>query len=578
MLGDRWICDRVPTDRFPDYTRGNAGEVLAEPVSPLAWSFCWEPGPVQGCVDGFEQMGVFDRIEYGDPPASFGLFGGYFYNSLTQARLFGIRSGAGWEAVDQTYYDGASQEIPPYIEADWHVDECKTKKLVATMAWVTTTESVPEVELQKLEAKSLRDSRPDIGSQTDEQLVARAFSIQRHLRVQFASVVWASMGSSVGPGVLPALLGEIEPDAIAKLMTGIGDVDSTGIASRIFDISRIVRGSADLMAAFDGDLDGLLDRLDTGRDPPKRSGFLAAVDDFMYEHGGRGPNEWDVYQRSYETNPTMLLQAIERTRHAADDADPARSLARGVAERQRLIDKYEGEFAGNEEALGAFQTAVRTLQVWMGARERVKSSNIRCHNEVRICFDELGRRMVERGHLEHAQQFYMLLAEELDDFLANPGSFTARLAEREQDYLSLYDLEPPYIVNGVVPPLREWKRRGEGEYKTVQVGDVLTGVAGSPGEATGTARVMLDLSDPTVLQPGDILIAPSTDPSWTPLFLVAEGVITDIGAVGTHAVIVSRELGIPCVPSIADASKRIPTGATITINGSLGTVTIDALP
>ena len=99
----------------------------------------------------------------------------------------------------------------------------------------------------------------------------------------------------------------------------------------------------------------------------------------------------------------------------------------------------------------------------MGARERIKSSNIRCHHEVRICFDELGRRMVERGHLAHARQIYMLLAEELDDFLADPGSFTARLAEREQDYLSLYDLEPPYIVNGVVPPLQEWKRRGEGD-------------------------------------------------------------------------------------------------------------------
>src|SRR5215212_3042461 len=73
MLGDRWIYDRVPTERFPDYTRGNAGEVLADPVSPLAWTFCWEPGPVQGCVDGFEQMGVFDRLEYGDPPATFGL-------------------------------------------------------------------------------------------------------------------------------------------------------------------------------------------------------------------------------------------------------------------------------------------------------------------------------------------------------------------------------------------------------------------------------------------------------------------------------------------------------------------------
>jgi rifampicin phosphotransferase len=172
----------------------------------------------------------------------------------------------------------------------------------------------------------------------------------------------------------------------------------------------------------------------------------------------------------------------------------------------------------------------------------------------------------------------MLLADEVDDFIAEPGLFSATLAEREADYHALYELDPPYIVNGSAPALSTWRRRGEGAAAPVQVGDVLKGVAGSPGEATGTARIMLDLSDPSLLEPGDILIAPSTDPSWTPLFLVAEAVITDIGAVGTHAVIVSRELGIPCVPSIADATKRIPDGATLTVNGSLGTVTIDALP
>ena len=63
-MGDRWICDRVPTERFPDYTRGNAGEVMSDPVSPLAWTFCWEPGGIKGCVDGFEQMGVFDAIDF----------------------------------------------------------------------------------------------------------------------------------------------------------------------------------------------------------------------------------------------------------------------------------------------------------------------------------------------------------------------------------------------------------------------------------------------------------------------------------------------------------------------------------
>ena len=112
----------------------------------------------------------------------------------------------------------------------------------------------------------------------------------------------------------------------------------------------------------------------------------------------------------------------------------------------------------------------------------------------------------------------------------------------------------------------------------VAVGDVLTGVAGSPGIATGIAKVLLSVDDPTELDPGDILVAPSTDPAWTPLFLAAGAVVVNVGAVGTHAVIVSRELGIPCVPSVANATKRIPTGATVTVNGHAGTVTIDALP
>jgi pyruvate,water dikinase len=162
--------------------------------------------------------------------------------------------------------------------------------------------------------------------------------------------------------------------------------------------------------------------------------------------------------------------------------------------------------------------------------------------------------------------------------VANPAVFTAALAEREADYLELYKLEPPYIVDGEAKPLREWVRKADVAVQPIAVGDVLKGIAGSPGIVTGTAKVLLRVDDPTELEPGDILIAPSTDPAWTPLFLAAGAVIVNVGSVGTHAVIVSRELGIPCVPSIADATRRIPTGATITVNGHAGTVTIDALP
>lgn len=576
MLGDKWIIDRVPTERFPDYTRGNAGEVLADPVSPLAWTFCGEAGMTKGCVDGFEQMGVFNPLEYGTPPEAFGVFGGYFYNSLTQARLFGVRSGAGWQAIDQSYFDSSSQDIPPYVEQPWHT-ATSTAKLQEVVGWCLQTDSVPEIDLQKYEAKAIRDSRPDLSTQSDVQLLGRARMIQRHLRAMFSQVVWGSLGGSLGPGILPALIGDGDPTAISKLMTGIGDVDSADIANQIFKLGRIVSGSTELNALFDGDLDGLYERLQA-TDSADAAAFNAAVAEFMYEHGSRGSNEYDIYAPSYETKPLLLLQMVERARSAPDEADPDRTIAAGAAERQRVIDKYEAQFADSPEALGTFQAAVRSIAVFMSARERCKCNYIRANGEVRLCFLELGRRAVANGHLDHERQVFMLLADELDAWMADPASFTGTLREREQDYLSLFELEPPYTVDKVVPPLSEWKRKGESDAPQVRVGDVLHGVAGSPGAVTGTARILLDLSDPTRLEPGDILIAPSTDPSWTPLFLSAGGVITNIGAVGTHAVIVSRELGIPCVPSIADATVRIPDGATITLDGSVGTVTIDALP
>ena len=495
MLGDRWIYDREPTERFPDYTRGNAGEVLADPVSPIGWTFCCEPGMVRGCVDGFEQMGVFDALEYDTEwPEAFGLFGGFFYNSLTQSRLFGIRSGAGWEAIDNTFFDTDSQEIPPYEPADWHESPRHAQKLEATIGWCLATPNVPEIDRHKIEVKALRDSRPDLSTLSDAQLLARARTMQRYLRVTFSQVVWAALGSSIGNGILPTLITD-DPSAITKLITGIGDVDSADIAGRIFALSRQVNADAELAAAFDAGLEDVL------------------------------------------------------TRVASMGSDSAQ----------------------------AFTAAVNSLAVFMQARERCKSNHIRVVGEVRQCFLELGQRAVDAGHLSHVRQVFMLLADELDEWLVDPAAFSARLTEREADYLSLYELEPPYIVKGAAPPLSQWRRKDSLTADAVSVGDVLHGVAGSPGVVTGTARVLHSLDDADKLEPGDILIAESTDPSWTPLFLAAGGVITNIGAIGTHAVIVSRELGIPCVPSIADATLRIPDGATVTLDGNVGTVTIDAI-
>ena len=99
-------------------------------------------------------------------------------------------------------------------------------------------------------------------------------------------------------------------------------------------------------------------------------------------------------------------------------------------------------------------------------------------------------------------------------------------------------------------------------------------MGGSAGVVTGRARIILDPTNPENLEPGDILVAPITDPSWTPLFVPASAVVVDVGATMSHAVIVSRELGIPCVVSATGATSRIPDGAEIRVNGDTGTVTI----
>jgi pyruvate,water dikinase len=103
-------------------------------------------------------------------------------------------------------------------------------------------------------------------------------------------------------------------------------------------------------------------------------------------------------------------------------------------------------------------------------------------------------------------------------------------------------------------------------------------MSGAPGTYTGKARIILDAADPMALEPGEVLVAPFTDPAWTPLFVAAGAVVVNVGAVVSHAIIVSRELGIPCVVSVTDATVRIPDGATISVDGANGTVTIVSMP
>ena len=182
------------------------------------------------------------------------------------------------------------------------------------------------------------------------------------------------------------------------------------------------------------------------------------------------------------------------------------------------------------------------------------------------------------GRVGQPDDLWFVTVDELDSYVADPASFDAKVAERRAMRTYVASLEPPFIINGEMPPIETWVRRADIVSVKVTAGQKLTGIAGCPGVARGRARIVLDPSDPRDIGPGDVLVAPITDPSWTPLFVPVEAVVVDVGAMLSHAVIVSRELGIPSVVSITDATRTIPDGSLIEVDGSNGTVTILELP
>ena len=578
---DRWITDWTPSPRWPHYTRANAGEVMPTPASPLGQQFTWERGICLGWRDGYIRSGNYTEEEW-DPvlPEATGFFGGYMYINLSNVRMQGVRSPA--VTVDQLdlAFFGDHPDKPPYVAQPGDENPDLLPKTLAHLGWLMTTTTWPEFDDERTETIALRRSRPDLATASDADLIARARSTQPMLRKLFESHTITSSGSGVAPGILFAIGQAIgDPTVPMKMVAGIGEVDSAEPSYVLWELSRQIRASAELTAAFDAGVDGVLDRL-AASGSADATAFLTAWAGFIADFGSRGPIEWEISAETWETRPELVLVALDRVRFQSDDESPRIRNARQAAERERVTAEVRAKVAalGNDELVGQLEAAIVAAHQ-LGFRERTKTNIIRAVHEGRMVFRELGRRHFEAGHLDAPEHIFMLLDREIEPFVEDPASMRATLAERYVQWRQLDALEPPFfIVDGHVPPLSSWPLKGAESAPAGVAGDVLQGVAGCPGKVTGRARVILDPTDPGALEPGDILIAPQTDPSWTPLFMSAGGVIVNVGGQISHSIIVSRELGLPCIVSVTGATTKIPDGAIVELDGDTGTVTIVSVP
>lgn len=360
------------------------------------------------------------------------------------------------------------------------------------------------------------------------------------------------------------------PDAerlVAEVLRGVPGNVTTQMDLALWRAARMIAADPEARTAFDTlDAEKLTGAWEAGRLP---SVGQAALDGFLERYGMRGVAEIDLGRPRWRENPADLVQALRGYLAIEPGRAPDVVHQESVATGERAVEQLAAAAGPHARRVRFFAGRARTL---MGARETPKFTIVRALDEVRRAVIGCGDILAAAGLLEQAEDVAYLELQEIEDAAAlldasQPDTTTLRrlVAQRHAvEQAEQRRRQLPRVLLG----------DGRTYYNRASTGGA-AGVQGSgvsPGVAEGLARVVLDPRH-SELRPGEILVCPGTDPAWTPLFLTAAGLITEVGGMMTHGSVVAREYGIPAVVGVDTATIRYPTGMRIQIDGTRGTIT-----
>ncbi len=354
-----------------------------------------------------------------------------------------------------------------------------------------------------------------------------------------------------------------------RLLGGAGDMDSASPAIDLWRLAVTARTVPELSSVLltAPDFAGARARLSS---TPAGTAFLEQWDSFMRRHGHHARGEVDVFSPRWAEMPDEVLEMIRHYWSVADGFDAMGNLARRSEERERLWTDLRKRLR-NPFKRRVLSCLVRRAQRGLAYRENIKSQAVRAIAAMRAALLESGRRLSARGVSGDVQDVFFLRIEELERALRGQSqeSYRGIISQRRLDWRELQQLNPPSIVVGEYHPVEP-----EEPFQPSHGAVVLRGLGVSAGLIRGKARVVAADDTATRLLPGEILVAPWTDPGWAPLFFPAAGIVTDIGGELSHGSIVAREYGIPAVVNLGDATRRIRTGQLLEVDGTRGLVRV----
>jgi pyruvate,water dikinase len=288
-----------------------------------------------------------------------------------------------------------------------------------------------------------------------------------------------------------------------------------------------------------------------------RSRFRTHLDRF-----GHATYNLDFIHPTPADDPAPLFEAL---RYALDGgaAGPYARQAAAAARREELTEAVDARLDPARRV--TFNRLLRWAQGYAPVREDALADIGLAWPQMRRMLGELGRRLVAAGRIAVPEDVYWLRPAEIT------GAPIGDVAERKALWRGQRRATPPQAL-----PQHTFVDRFEAWFPASgkQVGAVLHGTGASAGRVTATARVLAGPADFGRMRPGDVLVASITTPAWTSLFTMAAAVVTDVGGPLSHSSIVAREYGIPAVLGTGVATRRIPDGARVLVDGDAGTVTL----
>ena len=315
--------------------------------------------------------------------------------------------------------------------------------------------------------------------------------------------------------------------------------------------------------------------------PPSLQQGLAR---FLHEYGHLGVAELDLGIPRWSEDPDNVLTSLasyqpDRQPDRHQMRDPAQApdvqFQRAARSAHEMVATLSHRAVQNHWLRGRLAGfCLQRAHTLAGYREMTRFVLALLLAQVRGLLQPVGTELVQARRLEQAEDIFFLTLPEVHEALAG-ADMHAKVSERRTTYTrELTRRHVPLVLlsDGTEPT----PQPPAGPQSAALLEDALQGTPASPGIVTGNARVILDPRGAR-LSPGEILVAPTTDPGWTPLFLTAGGLVMEMGGAMAHGAIVAREYGIPAIVGVPQATERITTGMRLTINGTTGTVVIEPI-